>query len=153
MSTKRFSIAKGIVSLMIMLVAVIARVACGGNNDQKLVDEALDAIAITYQTGDTDQTITKNITLPTTSGTVTVTWTSSNTAVISNTGVVTRGEADTVVSLTATLTLGDVSETKVFTVKVLAAPVVIDPADALAALAITGDSLEYNETTQRYSTT
>jgi hypothetical protein len=153
MSTKRFSISKGIVSLMIMLVAVIALVACGGNNDQKLVDEALDAIAITYQTGDTDQTITKNITLPTTSGTVTVTWTSSNTAVISNTGVVTRGEADTVVSLTATLTLGDVSETKVFSVKVLAAPVVVDPADALAALTITGDSLEYNETTQRYSTT
>jgi predicted extracellular nuclease len=153
MSTKRFSISKGIVSLMIMLVAVIALVACGGNNDQKLVDEALDAIAITYQTGDTDQTITKNITLPTTSGTVTVTWTSSNTAVISNAGVVTRGEADTVVSLTATLTLGDVSETKVFTVKVLAAPVVVDPADALAALTITGDSLEYNETTNRYTTT
>lgn len=151
---KRFSISKGILSLMIMLVAVIALVACeGGNNNQKLVDEAYNALQVAFQSGDSSTSVTKNVTFPPSVGEVTITWVSSNTAVISNTGVVTRGQSDTVVSITATLKLGDVEETKVFTLTVKAAPVVIDPVDALNAITITGSALTFDAGTQIYTTT
>lgn len=63
-----------------------------------------------------------NITLPTEGNAgSTITWSSSNESVISNTGVVTRpamGEADVKVTLTATLTFGSDTATKTFEVTV-----------------------------------
>jgi len=46
-------------------------------------------------------------------------WTSSNPLVISNTGIVTRTNNDETITLTATITLGSVTDTKVFTLTVL----------------------------------
>ncbi|MCD8120042.1 MAG: glycoside hydrolase family 43 protein [Lachnospiraceae bacterium] len=76
-----------------------------------------------------------NITLLTTCGEedeMTVTWTSSDTSVITDeatgddgeipAGVVTRGEEDTVVTLTAEITYGEYTATKEFELTVIAAP-------------------------------
>ncbi|WP_078543296.1 LamG-like jellyroll fold domain-containing protein [Litchfieldia alkalitelluris] len=68
--------------------------------------------------------VISNLTLPTeaTRGTV-ISWESSNPEVVSTEGVVTRpsfGSEDAVVDLTATITLGDVTETLSITVTVLA---------------------------------
>lgn len=49
----------------------------------------------------------------------TLTWSSDNTAVISDTGHVTRPEADTAVTMTATIALGEASDTKEFPLTVL----------------------------------
>lgn len=67
--------------------------------------------------------ITGDITLPTSDGDVEISWVSGNTNVITNDGKVTRpavGEDDVQVELTATLTLGDLTETKKITVTVKA---------------------------------
>ena len=70
-------------------------------------------------------TVTGNLTLPT-KGSVegcTISWKSSNPDVISNDGKVTRpkeGEANVEVTLTATVTYGDISQTKDFAVTVVA---------------------------------
>jgi len=67
--------------------------------------------------------VTADLTLPTTQDEATVTWASSNTNVITNDGQVTRpvaGQPDAAVTLTATITVGEVSDTKEFTVTVKA---------------------------------
>lgn len=85
-----------------------------------LLDKA--AIEITYAAGDTVGGITSNIGLPTagSSGT-SITWTSDNTGVISNDGIVTRpvySAGDKVIKLTALISKGTASGTVVFTVTV-----------------------------------
>jgi hypothetical protein len=84
-----------------------------------ILQEASDALLLS---GVSDG-VSANLSLPSVVGTegVTVTWSSSNTAVISNTGVVVRGENNVTIILTATLTLGTASVTKEFEVVVLAA--------------------------------
>ena len=61
-----------------------------------------------------------DLTLPTvgSSGYTTISWASSNPAVIATDGTVVRPEEDTQVTLTATISLGQVSDTKEFTVTV-----------------------------------
>ncbi|MBD0401452.1 immunoglobulin-like domain-containing protein [Flammeovirga sp. EKP202] len=96
-------------------------VEASGPTDEELVASAKENLAITYATGEDATTVTQDITLPTVGeNEVAVSWSSSNTDVISNAGVVTQQEADTDVVLTATLTKNDASDTKEFTVKVLA---------------------------------
>jgi len=143
---KRFTLTK-VLSLLVILFTAVALIGCTpeevANLDQTVVDEAIANVAVTYGTGDTALTVTQNLTLPTSVGTVTITWASGNTAVISNAGVVTRQATDTNVTLTATLTLNEATATKQFTLKVLAAPVVIDVEEAVAAIQIffaTGDT-------------
>ena len=135
MNTKRFSFTKSLLSIVVMLLAVFTLVACG-EDEKALVDAAIDSVAITYATGDSESMVTQNLTLITSVGEVAVTWASSNPAVISNSGVVTRPSADTGVGLTATLTYGDYSRTRQYYVTVKAAEVVIDPLDALDAIYI-----------------
>jgi hypothetical protein len=125
---KKIGFTKGIVTLMMVLITVVALVACNQKSDQAYVDEALDSVVVTYQTGDSAESVTKNLTLPTTVGVVTITWSSSAPAVISNAGVVTRGNANQAVTLTATISYGDASETKTFEVTVIATPDTIAPA-------------------------
>jgi predicted extracellular nuclease len=141
MKSKRFNLSKVLLTFMFMMLSAVLLVACG-DTDQDLVDQALETVAVTYSSGDTQDSVTKNLILPETIGEIAVSWTSNNTAVISNAGVVTRPAADTRVILTATLTLGDVSETYSVTVTVKAAVVVIDPLDALDEIAITGTTIE-----------
>lgn len=155
MSTKRFSFTKGIVALVLTLVAILGLVACEtpANPDKEAVEAALDQVALVYGQGDSASSVTRNLTLPTALGEITISWASSNAAVISNAGVVTRPNADTVVTLTATLTLREVSDTKVFSLTVKAAEAAATPEEALAALQIFSSTLVYNESTGRYTTT
>lgn len=156
MSTKRFSFTKGIVALVLTLVAILGLVACetpAANPDKEAVEAALDQVALVYGQGDTASSVTRDITFPTALGEITISWVSSNAAVISNDGSVVRPNADTVVTVTATLTLREVTETKVFQITVKAAEAAATPEEALAALQIFSSSLVYNETTGRYTTT
>lgn len=83
--------------------------------------EAIALAKVDLSLGDTSS-VTENLTLPTSGlhGT-TVTYSSNNTDVLSNTGVVTRpnfGDGDATVILTATISKNAVSDTKSFTVVV-----------------------------------
>src|SRR5690554_4235279 len=113
-------------SIMFFLLAFFL-VACGDDTDlQKIADE----ISITYQTGDTATAITKDITLPNAEiEGATITWASNNAAikVEGNKGVVTRGDADTNVTLTVTVTKDGIEAKATFNVVVKAKePVVVD---------------------------
>ncbi|MDB5052426.1 MAG: hypothetical protein JWM44_476 [Bacilli bacterium] len=79
------------------------------------------ALAVGYSTGENSTKVTKDVTLATTgtNGT-TISWASSNTTVLSNSGIVARDDnADTTITLTATFTKNAAIDTKVFTFKVL----------------------------------
>jgi len=80
-------------------------------------------LTIGYQTGDSESSVTQNLSLPTTgSNGSLISWLSSNTSVISNAGLVTRPIANSTnpqISLTATLSHSGLIETKTFTITVL----------------------------------
>ncbi|MDH5681130.1 MAG: hypothetical protein OEZ36_06070, partial [Spirochaetota bacterium] len=106
-------------------------------------DEA--ALQITYGTGDTSGSVTQDITLPTTgaSGLSAITWSSDNTAVVSNTGVVTRPwptTTSTTVTLTATISYNGQSATKQFILTVVADTTLADDKAALQITYGSGDS-------------
>ena len=87
------------------------------------VAAAKSSLAIEFASGDSASSITQDITLPAKVGDVSVKWSSSNTAVISNDGDVVRPafvDGNASVTLTATLTKGTASDTKAFSVTVLA---------------------------------
>jgi uncharacterized protein YdeI (BOF family) len=122
--------------------------------DQDEVDEALAVLSITLHAGDTMSTVTGNITLPATSNGLDIVWTSTNTTVISNDGVVTRpakGEQPRVVRLQAEISKGNGYGFKDFVVTVLPIPYTVD--DALEGVMITGAELTYNADTEQYTTT
>ncbi|HRG47684.1 MAG TPA: NHL repeat-containing protein [Leptospiraceae bacterium] len=80
------------------------------------------SLAITYAGSDLANSVTQNITLPTTGANgTTIAWTSSNANIISNTGTITRSIfADSTTTLTATISkTGGTSDTKVFTLIVI----------------------------------
>ena len=96
--------------------------------DEDAVTQAMRSLEITYAQGDSAGSVTGDITLPT-EGTneVMITWASSNETVVnSGTGMVTRpgpGENHVEVTLTATLTKNDATDTKTFDLTVLAEPI------------------------------
>lgn len=124
----KFGFKKAIFTLVMVVVAAMALVACNQKSDQEYVDEVLDSVSVTFQSGDSALSVTKNLTLPTSLGEVTISWSSSKPSVISNAGVVTRANQNEAVTLTATITYGEASETKTFDVTVIAAPDTIAPA-------------------------
>lgn len=65
-------------------------------------------------------TVQQNLSLPATGASeyTSISWESSDSQVIAADGTVTRPDIDTVVTLTATLTLGDISDSKVFDISV-----------------------------------
>lgn len=91
--------------------------------DMLRAEIAIGKISIGYQDSDNANSVTKNLTLPTSvnvSGDVNVSWSSNAPSVISNSGIVTRpNDNDVVVSLTAIATIGSISRNKTFTVTVL----------------------------------
>jgi beta-xylosidase len=92
--------------------------------------EAVAADTAALSLGDTSAVIS-DLTLPKSgTGGTTIAWASSDPAVVSDTGVVTRGNADATVTLTATISRGGISGTKEFTVVV---PAANDAATAEAA--------------------
>ncbi|MFL0251341.1 immunoglobulin-like domain-containing protein [Clostridium neuense] len=97
------------------------------DSDNGSLDKA--SLEIGYASGDNSSNVTQNITLPAKGANGTnISWASSNEAVISNTGVVTRppiGSINETVSLIATITKGSYASTKDFTVTVLEKPISI----------------------------
>ena len=83
-------------------------------NDEDMVNQAAEELSMPVGT-------LQDLTLPT-EGTnaTTITWTSSNEAIIATTGKVTRPSEDTIVTLTATISRGSVSVKKDFDVRVIA---------------------------------
>ncbi len=90
-------------------------------SDASFVATDKAALAITFSSGDSETGVSQNITLPTTgSNGTTISWTSANAAVTTS-GVVTRPNgSDSSGNLTATITRGSASDTKVFAVTVKA---------------------------------
>lgn len=95
--------------------------------DEYLVREAKLELGIVF-TGaeDSISSVTETIILQTKINDVNVSWTTDHNDIINTNGVVNRPEVDTVVRLTATLSLNETSDTKTFDVTVIAVPVVID---------------------------
>ena len=92
----------------------------------QVVNDILDSIEIGYQGTDSDICVTQNVILPTdasqyvTGTNAVITWASSDTELIQIDGTVERPyDESELVTLTATVTLGDVSESKEFVVKVV----------------------------------
>jgi len=90
--------------------------------DAQAVAAAKAALTITYASGDSASSVTRNVTLP--SGglyTSTISWSSSSTAVVTNAGVVSQPVTqDASVTLTATITVSSTSDTKDFPITVKA---------------------------------
>ncbi|MEA4920342.1 MAG: immunoglobulin-like domain-containing protein [Clostridiaceae bacterium] len=85
-----------------------------------------DALYITYASGDTEDHVTRDVSLPVSgeSGSL-VTWSSSNGAVITDNGAVTRptaGSDDAEVTLTATISKNGIVSTKTFALTLIAQP-------------------------------
>jgi len=92
--------------------------------DAESVAQDKTALVITFGSGNDANNVTQNITLPTSgSNGTTISWASSNAGVIATDGKVTRpaaGSSDATVTLTATITKGSASDTKVFPLTVKA---------------------------------
>lgn len=93
-----------------------------GDLDAETVKAAVAALEVGYAEGNDAALVTGNVTLPTAAaGDVSVTWSSDKPEVISAAGAVVRpaaGEPDAAVVLTATLTKGEATDKKTFTVVV-----------------------------------
>ena len=152
MKIKRFSFYKSIVAFVVAIVAVIGLAACGGNKDQKLVDEALETLEIGFTGTDTANSVKGKLTFPSKAGDIAITWVSDKPLVVTNAGEVTRGDADVTVEITATLTLGEVVEEKKFTV-VVKAKDLPSIQEALAAIELTGEDIEFDDVSETYTTT
>lgn len=74
-----------------------------------------EAVALIKGMLSIDATTTQKISLPVINSDITLSWKSSNPDIISNDGWVTRPQENTEVTLTATITKGDVSDTATFT--------------------------------------
>ena len=111
------------------LLTILALAGCGGVSSGNPPISPVDAVAaakaaltVGYAPGDSAASVTKNLTLPTTGlDGSTIAWTSSNPAVVTNSGVVTQPTTqDANVTLTATITVKTASDTKAFPVTVKA---------------------------------
>ena len=87
-------------------------------NDALVAEYALSEIVIGYGTGDNPNYVTQNLTLPTKIGSADISWASNSGAVASD-GTVTRQDADTDVTLTATASYNGKSASRIFNVKVI----------------------------------
>src|SRR5574344_1036468 len=100
------------------------------------------ALEVGYASGDSASSVMQNVTLVTADasyGTVTISWSSGNTAVIAADGTVTLPDTDTAVTLTAKISCGSSSDTKDFALTVIGKA----KAEVLGKLAVTyadGDS-------------
>jgi len=92
-------------------------------------------VNIEFADADVATAVTGHVGLPAKVGDIYVFWTSSNQAVITNSGVVTRGETDQVVTLTAHMIQGDLVATKDYELTVLAAEPTLSLEDVQAYLA------------------
>lgn len=121
---------KKLLTLVTALTLVFAVAGCSNDDDTTVSDADLVAEATTALLLTDLNEVTDNLTLSS-SGlhSSVITWSSSDTSVLANDGSVTRpapGEDNAVVTLTATITIGDDSDTKEFTVRIIAAVPTLD---------------------------
>jgi len=94
----------------------------GSISDAEIVASDAKVLTITYENGDSESSVTTNITLPTlgVNGSI-ISWSSNNTVLIDNNGLVTQpiGDGNVQVALTATLTKGTVTQTVNFNLTVI----------------------------------
>ncbi|MCQ2496102.1 MAG: hypothetical protein MJ131_05865, partial [Lachnospiraceae bacterium] len=93
-----------------------------GKSDKELAEEDKRSLVLGFSDGDNEKSVTDNLSLKKkgSNGSV-ITWSSNNTDVISNKGKVTRSTIYVGVKLTATITHGEYSCEKTFSVLVVAA--------------------------------
>ena len=112
--------------------------------DKAAVKNAFEKLGIGYTSGNSESSVTENLELPETIAGVSITWKSNKPETVKDDGTVIRPvEADIQVTLTATLTKGQVTKQKVFTVTVLHDQDKLDVKTAYNKLEIgykTGDS-------------
>jgi hypothetical protein len=120
--------------LLVVLLALFVGFLTACTSTEDLLSAAKDELVAHYSESISveDFEVTSNLTLLETIGDAAVSWTSSNTAAITAAGVVTRLEVDTVVTLTATLTIEGETITHQFRVKVKAVEVTVAQRLALA---------------------
>lgn len=114
---------RNIMFLFVIVLAGVFMASCDKTNkeDQLELDSAKELLNVRFtNSGDILNSVTGDLNLVTTIGEATITWDSSNKDVVKNNGEVIRGEADVVVELTATIKVGELQDTKKFTVTVLA---------------------------------
>ena len=129
-------------SVLMTLVGVSLMNSCRGRADpnENDVTQVASNLTIGYADGDNAESVTRDITLPTTGENgVTVTWVSDNDELVnvgtSGTGIITRPDDNTMVTLTATLTKGNASTTETFTLTIIARPF------AWSEVTLTSDSI------------
>ncbi len=126
--------------LLLVLVALFVGFLTACTSTEDLLNAAKDELVANYDATIASETyqVTGNLTLVTEIADATVSWTSSNTAIITNAGVVTRPETDTQVTLTATLNIDGETITHQFRVTVKAVEVTVaQKLDAAKALLVT----------------
>lgn len=104
---------KKFLSIFAMLLFFITLVACDQNiTPTHTASEVIEALEITYVSGDSAEHVTQNIILPSSSeleSSARISWESGNPTVLSHTGVVTRQAEDTTVTLIVSVSLGSSS--------------------------------------------
>ena len=117
---------KKILLSILCIMAVIVLVACDNKEQapESKIDLVADLIDIKYAAGDSKDSVTKDLTLPTaelTHGNAIITWSTDKQNVIrvsGTKGIITLPSEDTLVTLTATIILGDENKDKPFVVTV-----------------------------------
>ena len=140
---------------VVSLLSVVILASCGGvsSGDSSLaatqaVAAAKAALTVGYAASDSSANVTQNLTLPATGlDGSTISWASSDAAVVTGAGVVTRPTTgDKNVTLTATISVGSASDSKAFALTVKAQLTEVEAvAAAKAALTISyasGDSAD-----------
>ncbi len=122
---------KKILSILFILGMTFTLFACKEEEEKTdpniaIIDQAVSELTIGYtEPTDSMQNVTQNLVLASEIGDVEITWASDEPMIISNLGAVTRQSTNATVELTATLTLGDLTRTKKFTVIVIAVEVIL----------------------------
>jgi hypothetical protein len=129
--------------MLVLLLLSITLIACQPTDADEL-QKILDQVEISYVNPDTVDAVTQDIELMNELGDVVITWSSSHPDIISSSGVVNRPSVDTEVTLTATVTLGEATESLTFVVIVKAIEIVIDPLEV--ALSHMNSALSYTMT-------
>lgn len=121
--------------LVVLTVALVGLLTACDNTDELLDTAEADLIAnYADSIGSDAYEVTDDLNLITSVGDATISWSSSNTDVISNTGVVTRQQDDTNVTLTATITINETDKEVEFDVVVPMIPAADQVDTAKAAL-------------------
>lgn len=115
--------------------------------DEEIVKKTKDVLVIGYSEDDSALSTTTNLILPSTGmeGSV-ISWSSDKPEIIANNGIVTRpsfGSGSQLVTLTATISKGEVSETKLFNITVL------EVVEELAPVLVAGEVERLSPTTAK----